>query len=412
MSVRNAIDDRLQGAPDRDLDGPRVSLPLSLRRDKATVRTALFRRLAASRNFALGDRAGVLRAAQNRSGRPFRLDVRQKVIVKALVSRHLGRGADRAAALGKHVVYLGRSGAGLDGERPEFFDRRSDGLAPAVETADWGDDRHHFRFIISPEHGERLELKAYVRDVMERVAADLGEPDLTWVATCHYDTDQPHAHVLVRGRRSDGRDLVIPRDYIGYGFRARAQEVAHERLGDLSRVEAERRIWKETEADRFTGFDRRLLAERDGDGAVADGVGSTDAWTALTRGRLRHLERLGLASRQGRRYRLDDDLETRLRTLQLRRDVIRTLNQRRLEGGRQVQVLGRETVRGAVVKTGFHDEVGASAWIVVQDPQGIEHYARLKTGSPPLRLGQTVSLQQLPSGLARIGTGRGAGLAR
>ena len=409
MTVRNAIDDRLQAAPDRDLNGPRVTLPLSLKQDRATVRTALFKRLSASRNFALGDRAGVLRAAQNRSGRAFRLDVRQKVIVKALVSRHLGRGADRAAALGKHVAYLGRSGAGLEGERPEFFDSRSDGLAPGVETADWSEDRHHFRFIISPEHGERLELKGYVRDVMGRVAADLGEPDLTWVATCHYDTDQPHAHVLVRGRRSDGRDLVIPRDYIGYGFRARAQEVAQERLGDLSRVEAERRIWRETEADRFTGFDRRLIEAAGADGMVSDGVGATDAWSALTRGRLRHLQRLGLATRPGRRYRPDGGLEGRLRTLQLRRDVIRTLNQRRLEGARDVRVLEVGVVRGRVMKTGFHDEVGASPWAVVRDAAGAEHYARLRSGSPVLQAGRMATLERMPNGLARVVEGRGAG---
>jgi len=410
MSVRNAIEDRLQVALDRDLDGPRVSLPLSLKKDRSTVRTALFKRLAASRNFALGDRAGVLRAAQNRSGRAFRLDVRQKVIVKALVSQHLGRGADRAAALGKHVVYLGRSGAGLDGERPEFFDGRADGLAPAVETADWSDDRHHFRFIVSPEHGERLELKGYVRDVMVRVAADLGEPDLTWVAACHYDTDQPHAHVLIRGRRSDGRDLVIPRDYIGYGFRARAQEVAQERLGDLSRVEAERRIWKETEADRFTGFDRRLIAEADAFGMVRDGVGATDAWAALTRGRLRHLERLGLATRVGRRYKLDEGMETKLRTLQARRDIIRTINQRRLEGAREVRPLGAERVRGMVVKTGFHDEAGAAPFVVIRDGEGVEHYARMRAGSTGLKAGQTVSLEPLPGGLARSLTAGQLGL--
>lgn len=412
MSVRNAIDDRLRAAPDRDLDGPRVCLPLSLKKDKATVRTALFKRLAASRHFALGDRAGVLRAAQNRSGRAFRLDVRQKVIVKALVSRHLGQGAERAAALRKHVLYLGRAGAGRDGDRPEFFDGRSDGLAPAAETADWSDDRHHFRFIISPEHGERLELKAYVREVMARVAADLGEPDLTWAATCHYDTDQPHAHVLVRGRRGDGRDLVIPRDYIGYGFRARAQEVAQERLGDLSRVEAERRIWRETEADRFTGFDRRLVSAADPDRTVPDGMGGADAWAALTRGRLRHLERLGLATRRGRRYELAPDLEVRLRTLQIRRDVIRTLNQRRIEGARDVRPLGLEPVRGEVARAGFHDEMGASPFVVIRDKAGVEHYARLAIGSVSPRPGFTITLQPLSNGTAQILSGRGAELAR
>lgn len=414
MLVRSAIDERVSAGSGQDADGLRLSLPLSLKTDRAAVRTGMLQRLACSRAFALGDRAGVLKAAQNRSGRAFRLDVRQKVIVKALVSRHAGRGAERAAALGKHVAYLGRAGAGLEGERPEFFDRELDGIRPAVETEGWSEDRHHFRFIISPEHGERLHLKSYVREVMGRVSADLGEPHLTWVATCHYDTDQPHAHVLVRGRRADGRDLVIPRDYIGYGFRARAQEVAQERLGDLSRVEAERRIWKETEADRFTGFDRRLIAEAEAeaDGLVDDGVGATDAWAALTRGRLRHLERLGLAARVGRRYQLDEDLETRLRTLQIRRDVIRTLNQRRLEGARDVKALGREPVRGVVVKAGFHDEAGAVPFVVVQDATGTEHYARLRTGSAAVKVSQQAMLQPLSKGLAQVTSGRGADLIR
>ncbi|RZJ41430.1 MAG: type VI secretion protein, partial [Brevundimonas sp.] len=268
MSVRQAIEDRVSAPGEPAAEGLRVALPRSLKTEPSGVRVGLLRRLAGSRTFALGDRAGVLRAAQTRSGRPFRLDVRQRVIVKALVSRHVGRGAARAVALAKHVVYLGRAGAGQEGARPAFFDRDRDGVRPSEITANWRDDRHHFRFIVSPEHGDRLDLTPYVREVMGRVAADLGEPEVRWIATCHYDTDQPHAHVLVRGRRGDGRDLVIARDYIGYGFRARAQEVAQERLGDLSRVEAERRIWKETEADRFTGFDRRLIAEADASGRV------------------------------------------------------------------------------------------------------------------------------------------------
>lgn len=411
MPVRTAIDERLGTASRQAVDGPDVRLPLTLRTEAVSVRTGLLRRLAGSRNFALGDRAGVLRAAQHRSGRPFRLDVRQRVIVKALLSRHAGRGAARAAALGKHVAYLGRPGAGQEGERPEFFDRGRDEVDPVAETAGWSADRHHFRFIISPEHGDRLDLKPYVRTVMDQVSADLGEQDLRWLATCHHDTDQPHAHVLVQGRRADGRDLVIARDYIGYGFRARAQEVAQERLGDLSRVEAERRIWKETQADRFTAFDRRLVSAADASGRVANGVGGNDAWAALTRGRLRHLEFLGLAVREGPRYRLDSGLEVKLRTLQLRRDLIRTLNQRRLETGRDLRELDG-MVRGRVVRTGFHDETGASPWAIVRDAAGLEHYARLRTGSASLKAGATVTLERLAGGLAHIVPGKGADLMR
>ena len=413
MLVRDAIHDRMPGGEVADPAVLNLRLPRSLKRDRIPVRNGMLKRLASSRNFALGDRAGVLRAAQNRSGRVFRLDVRQRVIVKALVCRHAGKGSAGAGALAKHVAYLGRAGAGVEGARPEYFSGRAEALEPAEETRGWGQDRHHFRFIISPEHGDRIaDLSGFTREVMSRVGADLGEPELKWVGVCHFDTDQPHAHVIVRGKRSDGRDLVIPRDYIGYGFRARAQEVAQERLGDLSRIDAEKRVWKETEANRFTGFDRRLLAAVEADGLVTDGVGGHDAWAALTRGRLRHLEALGVAERVGKRFRLDPDLEMKLRTLQARGDIIRTLNQRRLEAGRSVHLVGKEAVRGAVVKAGHHDEMGASPWIVVRDQTGAEHFARLRAGSVLPGMGSVVLLTPQQNGLAQISMGRGQDMSR
>lgn len=384
-----------------------VRLPHALKTDRG-VRTAMFRRLSASRIFAFGDRAGVLKHAQSRSGRAFRLDVRQRVIVKALVSRHAGVGTVRAAALLAHVRYLGRAGAGMDAERPRFFDQASDNLDPAAVTAEWSGDRHHFRFIVSPEHGDRISnLPAYTREVMRRVGLDLGQPDLAWIATCHFDTDQPHAHVLVRGRRASGRDLVIPRDYIAFGFRARAQEVAHELLGDLSRTEAERRIWRETQADRFTGFDRRLLQAADEHFQVPDGVGGSDAWSALMRGRLRHLESLGLATRRGDQIQLHANLEQQLRTLQLRRDVIRTLRHRQLEVGREPLSLGETPVRGRVVKSGRTDELGGGAWVMVKDADGQEHFARLGLGQPFPRIGRAVEVLPWVGGSRLLEAGRG-----
>lgn len=413
MLTRDVIQARISAAAKADQPTRLARLPPRLRSDPAPARTAVLQRLAASRLFAIGDRAGVLRSAQRRSGRPFRMDVRQRVIVKALVSRHAGRGAARAAALAAHVSYLGRAGAGQDSARPDFFDRTSDEVDAAVATQDWGADRHHFRFIISPEHGDRInDLRRYTREVLRRVGEDLGEPGLSWVATCHFDTDQPHAHVLIRGRRASGRDLVIPRDYMGYGFRARAQEVAHELLGDLSRGDAERRVWRETQADRFTSFDRRLLQAADGDRCVDDGVGVNDAWAALTRGRLRRLEVLGLAQRVGWRFRLDLDLEARLRTLHLRRDIIRTLQQRRLETGREPQTLSDQSVRGRVVARGHHDELGGAGWVIVRDRNGAEHYGRLKLGEAMPTLGRSIELMPTPQGVQIVGAVRGRDLGR
>ncbi|MES2895507.1 MAG: DUF3363 domain-containing protein [Pseudomonadota bacterium] len=393
MLVRDGIESRVDAHEGSGLEAGRLGLPRTVKTEGANVRTGLFRRLAASRHFALGDRSGVLSAAQRRSGRTFRLDVRQRVVVKALVSRHVGPGVARGAALARHVSYLGRGGAGVQGSRPDFFDRNEDAVDAAERTQAWSGDRHHFRFIVSPEHGDRIaDLRDYVREVMGRVAADLGEPELSWIGTCHFDTDQPHAHVLMRGKRADGRDLVIPRDYIGYGFRARAQEAAQARLGDLSRADAERRIWRETEADRYTGLDRRLVEAQRPDGLVEDGVGRSGAWHALTRGRLRHLERLGLAERVGRAYRLAPDLEPQLRSLQIRKDIIRTLNQRRLEGAREVKELGADRVIGRVVRSGAHDELGAATFVVVRDQADVEHYARLGLAKAALQVGTQVTL--------------------
>lgn len=405
MVASEQLVERIEAGFDGQDEGLNPSLPDRLKKDRINVRTAIMIRLAASRTFALGDRTGALRAAQNRSGRPFRVDVRQRVIVKAMVSRHHGKQHVRACALRAHLAYLGRDGAGADGADPAFFGQGVHADQDAADLGalarDWSGDRHHFRFIISPEHGDRLhDLPGYVRDVMARVAADLGEPNLQWSGVCHYDTDQPHAHVVVRGRREDGRDLVIPREYIGYGFRARAQEAAQERLGDLSRIDAERRVWRETQAEYFTGLDRRLLASSDETGLVADGVGATDVWAALTRGRLRTLESLGLAARAGRKYRLDEALEARLRQMQTRCDMIRTLNQRKLEGSRDVRLAAKGRLSGRVTKTGCHDEIGLRPYVVIQTPDGVEHYARLSSGDAPV-FGTRIVLEIGQSGVAR-----------
>lgn len=389
-----------------------AELPRRLKADPLSVRPAMMRRLAATRFFAWGDKAGSARTAGAAGSRPFRLDRRQRVVVKALVSRH--GGARGRAVLAAHVRYLGRAGTAQDGGHGAFFDQARNGVEARDATAEWTHDRHHFRFIISPEHGDRIaDLRAYVREVMGRVAADLREPDLCWLGVCHFDTDQPHAHVLVRGRRQDGRDLVIPRAYIAYGFRSRAREAAQERLGDLSRIDAERRVWRDTQADRFTPLDRRLVATADEAGRVVDGIGGSDAWSALIRGRLRHLERLGLATRESGRFRLAPDLERQLRALQVRRDVIRTLHQRRLEGAREVRLAAEPgRLRGRVTARGFHEEIGGAPWIVVRDAAGVERLVGLRTGAERPRVGSMVELEVAQNGLGAVLGSRGADLAR
>jgi len=79
------------------------------------------------------------------------------------------------------------------------------------------EDRHQFRFILSPEDAEQLDdLRTYTRHLMARMEADLGTR-LDWVAVDHWNTDNPHTHVVLRGKDDTSKDLIISRDYIAEG---------------------------------------------------------------------------------------------------------------------------------------------------------------------------------------------------
>jgi type IV secretory pathway VirD2 relaxase len=95
-------------------------------------------------------------------------------------------------------------------------------------------DRHHFRFIVSLQDAEQLsDLRAFTRDLMAQAERDLGTT-LDWIGVDHWNTDNPHVHVIVRGKGHDGRDLVIARDYISHGLCARAGHLATLELGPRS----------------------------------------------------------------------------------------------------------------------------------------------------------------------------------
>ncbi|MFM1976323.1 MAG: hypothetical protein RL145_1169, partial [Pseudomonadota bacterium] len=169
-------------------------------------------------------------------------------------------------------------------------------------------------------------MDAYVKSVMERVSLDLKEPNLEWVAVNHYDTDQPHSHVMMRGKRANGRDLVMPRSYVSHGLRERAQEQAQSILGDSSRSDAERGLFNRSTANRWTDIDIRLTAlakENDGLLPTAE-LGRRDTLGALVRARVGHLESLGLATRSKQGVAFADDMKARLGSLQKSQDIMRS----------------------------------------------------------------------------------------
>lgn len=288
-------------------------------------------------------------------------------------------------SLAKHLRYIERDGAGRDGEPGQAY-------GPQTSDADLGafkercaDDRHHFRFIVAPEDGAELDdLRAYTRQLMGRMEADLGTR-LEWVAVDHWNTDSPHTHIVLRGRDDTGKDLVIAGDYIAHGFRHRAAELATEWLGPRTEQEIQQTLQREVEQERWTSLDRTLRREIGSDGTLQVARFNEprlQRQRLLLIGRLQYLQRMGLAEevRLGA-WVVRDDTEKTLRTLGERGDIIRTL-QRSMSGQpRELSVfepgeVGR-AVLGRVLAKGMADELRDRGYLVIDGIDGKAHYVAL-----------------------------------
>src|SRR5665213_483276 len=309
----------------------------------------------------------------------------RRVVMKARVVRHHGT-RFRSAPLPKHITYLKREGVTRDGAEARMFDANGDATDEKAFAERCEDDRHHFRFIISPEDAVELDsLRTFTRELMSDVERDLGSK-LDWVAVDHWNTDNPHVHVLIRGRGEDGKDLVISRDYISRGFRDRASERVTLELGPRSEHEIRTALEREVESERWTSLDRALRNIADEGAGIADlrpGASSDSQLRRLFLGRAAKLERLGLAEPVAPAcWTLKPGAEQTLRDLGIRGDIIKTMHRVMTGAGREPDVAGfalhgddpSDPVLGRLVERGLHDELKGSAYAIVEGIDGRTHH--------------------------------------
>ena len=308
----------------------------------------------------------------------------RRVTIKTLL---LNQRQASPQSLAKHLRYIERDGAGRDGEPGQAYGPQSDEADLDVFKERCADDRHHFRFIISPEDGAELDdLRMYTRHLMNRMEADLGTR-LEWVAVDHWNTDNPHTHLIVRGRDDTGKDLIIAGDYIAHGFRHRAAELATEWLGPRTELEIQQTLGREVEQERWTSLDRTLQREAGEDGRVhVERLNEPrlQRQRLLMIGRLQRLQRLGLADEtQPGTWAVHADAEKTLRALGERGDIIRTMQHAMSGQPRELAVFepvddGR-TVIGRVAAKGLADELHDRGYLVIDGVDGKAHYVALNT---------------------------------
>jgi type IV secretory pathway VirD2 relaxase len=306
-------------------------------------------------------------------------------VIKARVVRHGGR----SAPLGTHLNYLRRDGVTRDGEKARLFGADGDGADPKSFGERCDEDRHHFRFIVSPDDAsEMADLKGFTRELVSQMEKDLGTP-LDWVAVDHWNTEHPHVHLIVRGVRDDGENLVISRDYIKDGMRDRARELITEELGPRTDREIRRTVESQISTERWTNLDRQLARDASGTGIVdlaprADR--QPDEFHSLKIGRLRKLETLGLADQVSPgQWVIADKAQATLRELGERGDIIkrmhRALADRGIERGAASYVLSGESLNdpviGRLISRGLDDELRGSAYAVIDGVDGRTHHVKL-----------------------------------
>jgi len=320
------------------------------------------------------------RVASGLAGSRLGADAR-RVVIK---SRYVVLKKAGAHSVSTHLRYIERDGVTRDGGRGQAYGPETDTVdLKAFEERGKG-DRHQFRFIVSVEDAAELEdLRAYTREFMRRMATDL-ETRLDWVAVDHWDTDNPHTHIVLRGRAANGQDLVIAPDYMAHGMRTRASELATEWLGPRSELEIRQGLLREVEQERLTSLDRDLLRHARLDGVDLTQQPNDRQRQTVLRARLQRLEAMELAERiDANHWQLSPNMQQTLTTMGERGDILRTMH-KALRGQQRECVLETEPtspVIGRIAAKGLADELNDRGYLVVDGIDGRAHYARLPVGA-------------------------------
>lgn len=397
--------------PDDDLPifRPRFGLRRT-RPDDRSLRSALLSRLPRA--------ARRLRAATRRRA-SFAMrgtgPTARRVVVKA---RYVKLTPHGAAAAALHLRYIQRDGVDRDGSPGALYGRDGPVPQPRFEEPRLGEP-HQFRFIVSPEDAPELDLTEYVRRWMRAVEKDTGRP-LEWAAVNHYNTDHPHAHVVVRGVDRRGREVRFDRQYMARGFRERAQELATQELGPRTPDEIQRARQREVTQERVTSLDRELERRaKDGRLSRADleGPGRTGAAAPPLLARLQHLEELRLAERIApSTWVLASGWKERLRDLGERNDIMKQMHAAvhgdpaRYRVVRAGQPLDPEAapgkpsrpVVGRIRAKALADEMRGNFVAIVEAPDGIAYRVPLdRAAAASSRVGDYVTLTTAPRSRGR-----------
>ena len=240
----------------------------------------------------------------------------QRCAVRVMYAKNATRGQWKA-----HGRYIARESASQERAAEAGFDATERGINIVARLDQWqyaGYERL-WKLILSPEFGDKIDLIRLTRDLTKRMARDL-DTRLEWVAVSHFNTDNPHVHIALRGVRADGKPLRLERDYVKHGIRSIAEDLCTRQLGYRTQSDVAQAQHREVSQQRFTSLDRAIARDKPIDGQSSHFPVNRNPAPLKNQyviARLKTLERMGLAEAAGLdQWLVRQDLETALRAMQ------------------------------------------------------------------------------------------------
>lgn len=235
--------------------------------------------------------------------------------------------------LGSHLSYIMREGAGKDSAKAILFDENGTYVKAGHYTKAnrLPGEKRIFKLIVTPESGVSIhDLHAFAKRVMRKVENEQGQR-LNWVAAAHYNTGNPHIHIVVRGIDKDGRDVRLKKQLIRSGIRNIAKNDIAVNYGEKSFYQAHSDELKQTHSPNITKFDR-VIAKKIENRPQHFGYVSYLPDNEMEYSRLLYLEKLGYAKKTfvsgynfaQKGFLVNRNFFEKIQTRQIDRDILKT----------------------------------------------------------------------------------------
>lgn len=324
----------------------------------------------------------------------------RRVIIKA--SYILSKNENARARIRHHLHYAGRNTLEEGKKSQELYGHEESIIDVKDKLNEFEKAPHMFNIIISPEDGDKVQLKDFTRDFVRTVETDL-RTKLDWVAGNHYDTNEPHVHLLIKGLDDKGKKLLMTRDYISCGLRVRASQTITKKLGLRDWEDVIQSLKLDAIKSKRCSLDN-IIIKNAHEGSITLSKLNHDTLNDLPKGliekRLAFLESKELAHKTGAdSWQLRDGYIEELKKIDRSASIIEKLSGNMRVNKEECEILSVKnledrTIKGHVVERGYINEIDENEYLLVKTKEKSFIYVELEKYSEkaPAKAGEFIRI--------------------